>query len=118
MALVATTGCEPKMTITAKMEERGIRPAFNAHVVGTITPAKATKTVVLQRTQGGKWVDWKQYPDGFIDKGLQLITAPVNQTTGAYRLTFYVDTAGPLHLRVRSAGGAVSPGFYVTPAFT
>lgn len=116
MALVATTGCEPKMTITASLDA-GSRPGCGqvASVFGSVNPPAATKRVVLQRTQGGKWVDWK-WISGTTGEAPHVLSA-VPEPDGKYRIGLAVpSTTSAIHLRVRSDGGVgVSAGFYVTP---
>jgi hypothetical protein len=115
LALAGATGCEASMTITAKADPA--RPAcFGAgSIAGVVTPAGATPKVVLQRTEGGKWVDWKWFVS-HTSEGRHVISTTVD-SAGKYRLSFLVPrSSATLHLRARSAGsGATSPGVYVTP---
>lgn len=118
VALVGgATACqpaEPAMTITAKAKPYPLA-ASTSQITGTVTPAKATTKVVLQRTKGGKWVDWQACPatgcGGFAPKVPQ---ANVNQSTGAYSIDYPVQWCGQvIHLRVRSNGStAYSKDFY------
>lgn len=76
--------------------------------------------MVLQRTVNGKWVDFKWYSTysayAFHHSTPKLLTGAVNQTTGAFRIGYFVDSYKTMHFRVRSNGGSVvSPGFYMTP---
>lgn len=115
VALVATTGCEPKMTITAKPIDT--RPGCGqiASVYGTVKPAKATTKVVIQRTVGGKWVDWKWVTGDTGDTTPHLLSA-VPRSDGGFEIGFQVPfDPSPIHMRVRSAGGTASPAFYMTP---
>lgn len=112
--VVAATGCEPAMTIAAKPDPNPMSVTYS-HVRGVVAPASATKKVVLQRTVGGKWVDWKACPAvGCQGDPAKVPTANVDQSTGSYAIAYPVQwCAYVLHLRVRSAGAtAFSPGFY------
>lgn len=114
VVLMVATGCEPSMTITAKPDPAPMSTT-NSYVRGTVTPATATAKVVLQRTVGGKWVDWQAcQATGCWSKPAKVPTANVNQSTGAYAIAYPVQwCAHTLHLRVRSEGGsAFSPAFY------
>ena len=114
VVLMVATGCEPSMTITAKPDPAPMSTT-NSYVRGTVTPATATAKVVLQRTVGGKWVDWQACPAvGCQGDASKVPAANVNQSTGAYAIAYPVQwCAHTLHLRVRSEGGsAFSPAFY------
>lgn len=114
--LFAATGCEPKMTITAKDVNKTDACGLRMYVEGKVTPATATSRVVLQQTTGGKWVDVKGWADqnDVYSKPASARAAAVASTTGEYSIVYVVDWHGIKHLRVRSSGsGAVSPGFYV-----
>lgn len=115
VAVVAFSGCEPAMKITAKTPRHPLA-ASTSYVEGTVSPAKATPRVYLQRTVGGKWVDWKACPAvGCGADKPKVPVANVDQKTGKYRMAFPVPWCGTvLHLRVRSAGETeFSPGFYL-----
>ena len=116
VGLLVASGCqpaEPAMTITAKAS------AFptcggDGELAGKVTPKTATSKVVLQRTKGGKWVDWVT-PQGAGE------TPRVQTSTvfsdGGYQLYFMVpNSTATIHIRARSdKGTAFSPGVYVTP---
>lgn len=113
--IVGAPSCQPGVTITATPNDLTPGCGAVAYLTGTVTPATATPRVVLQRTVGGKWVDWEWYSDA-IDNTKGRLGASVNQSTGAYSVAYWAPiTAQTLHLRVRSnGGGAVSNGPYVT----
>ena len=110
------TACEPKMTISELVIGAGAC-GQTMHIQGTVEPPKATRKVVLQRTYGGKWKDVSGWAAaGQFSGGSSPTTraSSVNQGTGAYLLSYYLETAGTIHLRVRSnAGSATSRDFYV-----
>ena len=112
---------EPAMTITGAVESH----CGDHTLSGVVAPAKATTKVVVQRTVGGKWVDWKWYETTLNSEPLHALAATPNKATGAYsvRIAFghsdgigkpITDLTGTtIHLRVRSNGGsATSPGWY------
>lgn len=110
-----TTACDPVTTITATTASR---PGCGqtATIDGTVTPASATGRVVLQRTVGGKWVDWK-WVTGNTGEVPHVLRSKVAPDTGTYVIPFQVPfSTNTIHLRVRSDGGSVvSRGMYVTP---
>lgn len=112
--LVACQPTEPSMTITAAE----LTPkCLNSVIIGKVTPANATSKVVLQRTVGGKWVDWKWYVGGHSPAAL-ITDAPI--ADGTFYLPYDTEKpdgtplTGTVHLRVRSSGGTqFSNGLYV-----
>lgn len=114
--VVMSTACEPSATITAKPDDATPVCASADWIRGKVTPASATPKVALQRTVGGKWVDWKWYATESSSTGQQTLWAKVDGS-GAYALSYRIPgSTTPIHLRVRSSGGGVvSPGFYVKP---
>lgn len=116
LLVVAATGCEPSATITAKPDDTTPVCTSSDWIRGKVTPATATPRVALQRTVGGKWVDWKWYATTSSSGGQQIVWAKVSGS-GSYAMSYRIPASTTtLHLRVRSeGGGAVSPGFYVTP---
>lgn len=121
VALVALSACEPKSTVTATV---GPRDCLNQEmtVTGKVDPPNATKKVVLQRTVGGKWVDFSWYQTGGDSGEVKVVrTAAVNSSGGYY---FYVPDvyswtwerlSGTIHFRVRTEGnGGISPSWYTT----
>lgn len=122
MALVVgATACqptEPAMEIRVTMVEVVRTPgcAISETVPGDVIPHDATPKVVLQRTSGGKWVDWSWFTDS-DDTTKGLITATPD-AHGVFEVHYMVPrTAGTTyHLRLRSNGGThFSDGFYITP---
>lgn len=114
---LGVAACEPapKVTITAKAPSKGYCGTA-VEIKGTVTPSDATPKVVLQRTEGGKWVDWIWVSSGSSSEKPHRISATVDG--GEYSSSFYMPISkNVLHLRVRSNGGSVvSNGVYVTPA--
>lgn len=106
---------EPAMTISAKPDKNPLAYT-TSYVRGKVTPSTATAKVVLQRTVGGKWVDWQSCPATGCDGATppKIPRANVDPATGAYAIAYPVQWCGKiLHLRVRSNGGSTtSPGFY------
>lgn len=122
-ALVLLASCTPTVTITAKPAKTKATCWENVRVEGIVTPKDATSRVVLQRTEGGKWVDWLWYNTGESEEVPHRIAGDVQRfegQNGEYSLDFNTPWwATTLHLRVRSNGGSVvSPGFYVTSSGT
>lgn len=115
LALVAVTGCEPKSTVTADRTES----CTGLQVRGVVTPADATKGVVLQRTVGGKWVDfewWQTYDSG---EPKAPVSSTVNSAGGYYlnvpRSHWGQTLSGTVHFRVRTnLNGGISPSWYTT----
>lgn len=109
------SSCTPAATITAVPDTT--RPACYdlLTINGQIDPAGATTKVVLQRTVGGKWVDWIWYQTGDSDEQAHRLYGVVD-SDGSYFLNYNAPWwATTVHLRVRSGGGSVvSPSFYVT----
>lgn len=109
---------EPAMAITATPDDAKPACSDNAYITGEVDPAGATSKVVLQRTEGGKWVDWR-WRSRDSDSTLGQVGATVQQRgdVGIFELPYLVPgSKSTLHLRVRSSGGGfVSKGFYVTP---
>lgn len=120
VALLAATGCEPKMTIKAKPDNSdGYLCGITIHVVGSVNPIGATPKVVLQQTLNHQWVDvkgWASADDWYAAGPATARTANVRQG-GTFSIPYYVDWPnGTKHLRVRSNGGGADSGdFYVTP---
>lgn len=118
-ACLAALACQPstpKATISATPESAkpGCRQETDLH--GAVKPAGATRNVTLQRTVGGKWVDWK-WKRGSSGGEIKYLSTKV-LSDGTYRLRFTTpDTEGQTyHLRVRSEGGGVfSNDVYITP---
>lgn len=115
VGLMACQPTEPAMTITAKPDSTTPYCGGGDWVRGKVSPAGATKQVVLQRTKDGKWEDWV-WRISYDSRPPAKITAKVDEA-GAYKLPYAIPTnRNTLHLRVRSDGGTkFSPGFYVTP---
>ena len=115
MALVLATGCEPTATIDAHAAAGCDWTTF----YGKVTPKDATPKVVVQRTVGGKWVDWKWYESWLTSAQAHVITAPVDKSDGTFQVEIANDPAnaarlsGSIHVRVRTNGGQAGPGFYV-----
>ena len=115
MVLLAACQPTPTATITATAPRNPY--CWNPiEITGTVTPADATPRVVLQRTVGGKWVDWQwiTYP---ADTTRTRLVAVPNPTTGAYRLTFMApgEEGVTVHIRVRSDDGtSFSNAPYIT----
>lgn len=118
---VMAPSCQPAetaMTITAKPSATRPECGGNEDVTGIVTPKAATSKVVLQRTVGGKWVDWKWREGNYdtTDGVLSATLLPGSGDSASYTVLFWANSTSTLHLRVRSSGGGyVSPGFYVTP---
>lgn len=83
----------PAPTISATVSPTKPVTLESSTVSGKVTPANATPTVFLQRKIGSTW----------YDRG----SAPVDRTTGAYRIAMRPSQTGTYSLRVRSAGGGV-----------
>lgn len=119
--LAVGAGCEPstpepKVAMTARSYPAKPKCYSSARIEGNINGTK-TSSVVLQRTVGGKWVDWKWYQTGdTAEQPHRISTAP--DYDGTYALSYLGPWSAPetvLHLRARSAGGSVvSNGVYVT----
>mgnify|MGYP006921472627 CR=1 FL=1 len=116
--LVQVAPASAAVTITAKAV--GKPTCYNsARIEGYLTPATATPRVVLQRTVGGKWQDWKWYT--ILEEGQwrkpHILTSGIGDGgIPAHYSVQYLGTARAsiIHLRVRSNGGSVvSPGVYV-----
>lgn len=119
VTVVALTGCkpEPASTVTATVAPRDCLNQ-NMYVSGKVTPAAATKGVVLQRTSGGKWVDFAWYSTQDSGEVRAPIKASVNQSSGNFAMTVVREywgqqLDGTYHFRVRTEGsGGVSPSWY------
>jgi hypothetical protein len=116
VAVVAMAACEPTPpTVAMTVKSVPAKPACGtvAQLVGNTGGTKAS-SVVLQRTSGGKWVDWK-WVDSWDSQDPHLLTARPN-SAGDYKLSWLAPTKrGTYHLRVRSAGGSVvSNDIYVS----
>ena len=115
---VAAVACQPasKATITAKAQMTKPGCKSDSYISGAVKPAGATPRVWLQRTEGGKWVDWKWHT-GSSGGRVRYLYGNV-QDDGAYRIQYSVPSTEGVtyHLRVRSeGGGAFSNGVYITP---
>lgn len=113
---VVGTGCEPKMTITAKPSKTKLPCGSEMTVGGTVKPYNATETVTIQYTKAGKWVDYQAaVGGGDPDYDTERVDMS-NPFEGTYEFGFLAPyKATTLHLRVRSKGGStVSNSFYVT----
>ncbi len=115
VGVLAATACqptEPAMTITAKRTSSCLA---NPTVEGKVTPATATPKVVLQRSSGGKWTDFKWYQTAESSEVAHVITDALDGG-GAYVLRFDPSNLkGTQKFRVRSNGsGYVSPSVYFT----
>lgn len=110
--IVGAPSCEPSMTISA-VPSTG---CWSGVVEGQVTPANATAKVVLQRTVGGKWVDWKWYRTQ-VDTTKRILSDVPNDE-GVYVIQFTrqhesgAQWSGTLHLRVRSNAGYIGPSWY------
>ena len=123
LGVMGLTGCEPAMTITAKIAPppSPITPVClnDPEIIGTVTPPDATKKVVLQRSSGGKWTDFKWYTTLDSSAEPELLTSGVNPYDGGYAIQvqrYYIGAKlrGVQSFRVRSAGSsAVSPKVYI-----
>lgn len=121
LTLAAATSCTPAATISARPDPYP-RVAETSYVRGTVEPATATTKVVLQRTIGGKWVDWKACDSEGCNTASppRVRRANVDQVTGGYAIAYPVQLCGVvLHLRVRTLeGGSFSKGFYTQADIT
>lgn len=118
---VMAPSCQPAetaMAITAKPNLTKPECGGNEYISGVVTPNGATSKVVLQRTVGGKWVDWKWREGNWDTTDGVLSATPISHGDGTayYNMNYWANSTSTIHLRVRSNGGGyVSPGFYVTP---
>lgn len=105
---------EPTVGMTAKSDPAKPRCGSPAYLAGSIGET-ATSKVVLQRTSGGKWVDWKWYETGDSDEEPHVLSDVPRY--GEFMIGYRVPSSKTtIHLRARSAGGSVvSNGVYVTP---
>lgn len=115
--IVQAAPASAAVTITAKAV--GKPTCRNgARIEGGVLPVGATRRVVLQRTVGGKWQDWKWWNSGEEStwaKPHLLTDVPESFEQGHYSIQYLGSVkASIIHLRVRSNGGSVvSPGVYV-----
>ena len=120
VVLLGAAACLPSekpMTVT----DGPMQPAcLNNGAEGTIEPIGATPKVVLQRTVGGKWVDWKWYEAGMDSEKPHVLSAAPSKFDGSYVIKYSdrkpdgTKLSGVIHLRVRSNGGGYTgKGFYV-----
>lgn len=112
--VVVSTGCEPKMTITAGNGNGNYTCGLVMYVTGKVTPKDATTKVVLQRPSGGKWVDVVAKRDQFDFDPPSVRSANVSKNNGGYSISYHTEFFGKRRFRVRSnLGTAVSPEFVV-----
>jgi len=78
-------------TISASISPSVIELGQTTHVSGTVNPAGATSTVVVQRGVGGRWTDRQGGP----------------VSGGKFRIGIKPSQGGVYALRVRSSGGTV-----------
>lgn len=83
----------PKPTIAAALSQSSIAIGSPLIIAGTVRPASATPTVVLQRLVDGRW----------LDRG----TAKVDAARGTFSLALTPSQLGSYVLRVTSAKGSV-----------
>lgn len=87
-------------TITASTNVTTVRVGTTAYVEGTVDPADAIGSVVVQRAVDKRWAD--------------RATGRVDPTTGAFRIPITPSETGTYKMRVRSPGGSVwSTTFYL-----
>lgn len=116
LAVVGGAACQP--TEPAMITAASSVGCDGAYVTGKVAPAKATTKVILQRTVGGKWVDWSWYQT-YLDLEKAHVLSGAPDATGAYEIQFVHShypagrLTGTLHLRVRSNGGHIGPSWYM-----
>lgn len=93
LAAPAPTAAAAGTTISLELESPVGTTYDNTDLTGVVTPAGATRTVVIQVQVDGTWQDRDRLA--------------ASASTGAYRGSVYPHERGPMHLRVRSAGGTV-----------
>jgi peptidoglycan/xylan/chitin deacetylase (PgdA/CDA1 family) len=93
----------PVPTITAALSHAEVAISSPVVISGAVRPIGATPRVVAQRLIDGRWVDRD--------------AAPVDPTTGRYRITIHPTQIADYRLRVRSDQGSVHSGTLALSTF-
>lgn len=113
--VVGAPSCQPETPMTIRATPRTTKPVCGAseYVTGNVNPDDATSTVTIQRTIGGKWVDWDWYPKADSTRKSKLVGSVLS---GQFKILYMAPKEKTtVHMRVRSSKGQyVSPGFYVS----